>query len=164
MTHDTELAARLARLEDLEAIRTLKHRYLQAADSKDMETFRASFVEDAVCDYGPLGRFEGREALVEMFASVALKKTDDGAYAVWDMHHAGHPVITVDGDEATGTWSLRFRQVDTVNRSETVSGIAYDDTYRRVDGEWRIATSAIRMLWGMVRPLPEDTLVMGGIE
>ncbi len=164
--HDTDLAARLARLEDIEAIKALKHRYLQAADRKDLDVFRASFVEDAICDYGPLGSFEGREALVEMFGSVARKQRADGnGFAVFDMHTAGTPVIEVDGpDTASGTWSMRFRQVDTEARSETLSAMEYADTYRRVDGEWRIATSRVQVLWALVRPLSEDAGVFGMID
>ncbi|MDP9822281.1 nuclear transport factor 2 family protein [Nocardioides massiliensis] len=166
MTTDTA-AAQLARLTALEEIRALKHRYVQAADRKDLEVFRTCFIaEGAVCDYGPLGRFEGRDALVAMFGDVALKKREDGkGYAVFDMHTVGAPVIDVQSDdEAAGTWSMRFRQIDTEARTETVSAMEYADTYRREDGEWRIATSVVKVLWASVRPLPEDVGVFGMLD
>jgi len=165
VTIDT--AAVLARLTAMEEIRALKHRYVQAADRKDMEVFRESFVrEGAVCDYGPLGTFEGRDALVEMFGEVALKKREDGnGYAVFDMHTVGAPVIEVhSADEASGTWSMRFRQIDTEARTETVSAMEYADTYRREDGAWKIATSVVKVLWASVRPLPDDVGVFGLLD
>ncbi len=56
------LEQRLERLEALEAIRQLKHRYLNACDLKDVEAIRACFATgEVLIDYGPLGVFKDRE-------------------------------------------------------------------------------------------------------
>ncbi|GAA3679434.1 hypothetical protein GCM10022237_43330 [Nocardioides ginsengisoli] len=156
---------RLARLEAVAAIKALKHRYLRACDAKDPVGFRAAFVADgAVLDYGDrIGRFEGADALVGVFEAIALRRVD-GRYAVLDMHHALHADIEVVGaTEATGRWTLRFRQVDLVAQVERVSAIEYDDGYLVEDGEWRIARSAVTTLWTLEQPLAEGFAVSGSL-
>lgn len=159
------LADRIARLEAVAAIKALKHRYLRACDAKDPAGFRAAFVADgAVLDYGErIGRFEGADALVGVFEGIALRKVG-GRYAVLDMHHALHADIDVlTATEATGRWTLRFRQVDLVARVERVSAIEYDDGYALEDGEWRIARSAVTTLWTLEQPLAEGFAVSGAL-
>lgn len=153
---DDELTDRLARLEAVAEITALKHRYLRACDAKRPDEFRACFVEEsAVLDYGPLGAFTGVEPIAAIFEKVALRKVD-GRHVVFDMHHAVHPDITVvDADNARGDWTLRFRQVNTEAGTEQVSSIEYRDTYRREGGAWRIASSAVHVLWSMTTPLAE---------
>ncbi|MFD4261349.1 nuclear transport factor 2 family protein [Streptomyces sp. NPDC058534] len=164
---DVNLAERVARLEAIEEIKTLKHRYLRACDAKDPEAFRACFVaEGAVLDYGErIGRFEGIDALVAVFERVALNRID-GRYTVFDMHHAMHGDIEITGTGsgtgmARGRWTLRFRQVDTVAGTERVSAIEYDDGYTAADGAWRIARCQVKTLWTMSRPLAEGCQIAG---
>lgn len=156
---------RIAALEAVEQIKVVKHRYLRACDRKDAEGFRECFVtEGAVLDYGPLGAFEGAEALTEVFRRIALKRDEEGRYAVLDMHHAANPVIGLLGEgRAEGVWSLRFRQVDRIARTEKVSAIEYDDRYEVEDGRWKIRSSRVTVLWEMVRPLPEGTSFQGSL-
>lgn len=157
------LEERVAALEAIEAIKAAKHRYLRACDRKDPKAFRECFVtEGAVLDYGPLGAFEGAEALTAVFEKIALGRDGEGWYAVLDMHHAMNPVIELLGDgRAAGAWSLRFRQVDRVAGTEKVSAIEYDDRYELEDGRWRIRSSRVTVLWEMVRPLAEGTTFQG---
>ena len=50
------LEQRIARLEALEDIRQLKHRYLNACDLKQVEVIADCFAEgEVLIDYGPLG-------------------------------------------------------------------------------------------------------------
>ncbi|WP_235737917.1 nuclear transport factor 2 family protein [Nocardioides alcanivorans] len=157
----SSLEERIAALEAIEAIKNLKHAYLRACDAKRPEEFRECFIsKGAVLDYGPrMGRFEDADGIAEVFRAIALGQ-DDGRYRILDMHHAVHPVITVEGsDRASGQWSLRFRQADRKRSTETVSTIEYDDTYAVEDGSWRIASSTVTTLWTMTRPLPEGTVI-----
>ncbi|MEO3786775.1 nuclear transport factor 2 family protein [Actinocorallia sp. B10E7] len=156
------LEERVAALEAVEAIKALKHRYLRACDLKDAETLRDCFVaEGASIDYGPAGAFEGADLLTDLYRKVALAK-HDGRYVVLDMHHAVHPVIELLGDgRAKGAWTLRFRQVDRVERTEKVSAIEYDDRYEVEDGRWLIRSSHVKVLWQLTRPLPEGFSIRG---
>lgn len=156
------LEERVAALEAVEQIKALKYRYLRACDRKDADAFRDCFVaEGASMDYGPTGSFEDRDALTEVFRSVGLAMAD-GRYVVLDMHHAMHPVIELLGDgRAKGAWTLRFRQVDRVAGTESVSAIEYDDRYETEDGRWLIRSSHVTVLWRIARPLPEGVAFQG---
>lgn len=151
------LADRLARLEAIEEIRSLKHRYLRACDLKEPETFRDCFVaHGASVDYGPrIGRFEDAEGITQVYRTIALERVD-GDYNILDMHHGLHADIDVISPvEATGRWTLRFRQVDRRAGTERVSTIEYADTYVVEEGQWRIRSCQVRTLWTVVAPLPE---------
>jgi len=64
-----ELESRVRTLEDTDAIRNLKARYAELCDDNyNPDGIAALFVEDAVWESGPLGRFEGREAIRGFFA------------------------------------------------------------------------------------------------
>jgi hypothetical protein len=162
---EDDLRERLDRLEQRELIRDLKHRYLRACDAKDVAAMRACFVDGpADLDYGPLGHFDRADELVAVFERIALERGADG-YRVLDMHHAVHDHIDLDGDgRARGLWTLRFRQLDRQQRTETLAAIEYEDRYVRVDGDWRVAACRARLLWSLIRPLPEDALVIDAID
>ncbi len=154
---EVTLEQRITRLEAVEAIRRLKHRYLRACDLKQPATFRECFVaHGAIVDYGPrIGKFEDADGIAEVYRRVALERVD-GAYNILDMHHGLQEDIEVTSEtQATGAWSLRFRQVDRREGVERVSAIEYDDRYEVEDGQWRIRSCQVRMLWTLVKPLPD---------
>jgi hypothetical protein len=65
----TDLESRLARLEDREQLRELKHRYPALCDADYYADGLAElFTPDAVWDGGAMGRHEGREAIRAFFA------------------------------------------------------------------------------------------------
>jgi len=130
-----DLAARLRVLEDIEAIRRLKARYFLACDRKDPAAMRDCFVPgDLLIDYGPVGTFHRRDALVEVFERLACHPH------ILEMHHGANPVIDiVDEQHARGTWALHYQQVDTRQRRLTQLGGVYDDEYRKDGGQWRIS-------------------------
>ncbi|WP_132993758.1 nuclear transport factor 2 family protein [Gordonia zhaorongruii] len=157
------VTAQVERLEAIEEIKQLKHRYWRACDAKDPDGFRDSFIASgAVIDYGPLGRFDDAAPMVEIFRRFALARAD-GRYAVLDMHHGTHPEIELTGrDSARGRWSLRFRQIDTVGRTETVSVGEYDDEYVRESGHWRMSVCRFTQRWSLTRPLGDDAAIREG--
>ncbi|MEE2032276.1 nuclear transport factor 2 family protein [Rhodococcus chondri] len=153
---------RLARLEALEDIKMLKHRYFRACDGKDPAAMRACFVAaGADIFYGPaLGGFDGADGLVDVYSRIALQRAGDG-YVILDMHHGMHPSIRITGPgTATGAWTLRFRQVDLRARTERVTALDYDDAYVVEDGEWKIAKCHVKTLWSIERALTDDVKVV----
>ena len=95
-----ELERRLRVLEDIEAIKQLKYCYADACDrGYDHDTLADFFTEDAVWDGGTFGRYEGREEIREFFCGVST----DIPFAV---HYMMNPIISVDGDKASGRWYL----------------------------------------------------------
>ena len=128
---DEQLEARIRRLEDIEAIRQLKHRYANLCDEDyPPDALAALFTEDAVWDGGMLGKPEGRAAIRKFFA--ACSKTVSFA-----VHHVVNPIIEVDGDSATGSWVLWQPIVFTKGDRAAWLVARYHDRYVRVNGEWR---------------------------
>jgi hypothetical protein len=153
---------RLARLEAVEEIRMLKHRYFRACDAKDPEVMRTCFIaKGADIYYGPaLGSFDDADGLVDIYSRIALQRVDD-QYIILDMHHGMHPSISIEGpDSAKGEWTLRFRQVDLRARTERVTALDYDDDYVIENGEWKISRCHVKVLWSIERTLTDDVKVV----
>ena len=125
------LERRLRAVEDIEAIKQLKYRYADACDrGYDVDTLADLFTADAIWDGGIFGRYEGREAIREFFSGVS----DDIPFAV---HYMMNPIISVDGDEASGEWYL-FQTCTFAEGNMPILGAArYKEQYRRVDGKWK---------------------------
>ncbi len=163
MSEHRTLEERVAALEAVEEIKRVKYRYLRACDRKQPEVFRSCFIADgAVLDYGErIGNFVGADGIRAVFEAIALKQVE-GHHVVLDMHHAVHPDIRLTGPgSAEGEWSLRFRQVNTEQHTESLGALEYSDSYVIEDGEWRISRCEVRELWTMSRALPEGYRVRG---
>ena len=75
-----------------------------------------------------------RQGLYEVFKDVACQEH------IVEMHHGGPPNIDVRGpDDATGRWGLVYHLMNTEQKTVSVVGGYYDDSYKRVDGRWWIA-------------------------
>ena len=80
-----------------------------------------------------------------------------GSQQFLSAHRVGQPEIDVTGpDTATATWAL----MDLVLQLEfgvDIRGAAfYEDTYVKVDGEWRIQSTGYKRTFEEVRPRPTD--------
>ena len=135
-----ELAKKVQTLEDIEAIKQLKYEYAlrcdRAVNEKDPEPFFDVFTEDAVWNVGGFGKHEGKAAIkAAVFGPLAemIKFT---------YHFFTHPMIKVDGDEATGKWYLWAIYTMADGQDMVLAGYE-DETYRRVDGKWLIAECAL---------------------
>jgi len=129
-----ELEQRIARLEALEEIRELKHRYLNACDTKDVETIRQCFAPgDVFIDFGPLGSFTDRDSFVALFQKLACNER------VIDVHHGSNPEIQLAGqNDATARWALYYFNQDRETGATMQLGGQYRDRYRRIEGKWLI--------------------------
>ena len=141
------LEQRIARLEALEAIRLLKHRYLNACDLKDVDAIRACFASGAVLiDYGPLGTFHGREPFLALYRELACVPR------VIDLHHAANPEIELeDEDNACARWALHYQNRDGETGATRQLGGFYQDRYRRIDGQWLIVETIFRAHFEVAR-------------
>ena len=128
----------LARLRAIEDIRQLKARYLNACDRQDPEAVRSCFAEgEVVIDMAYFGQCANRDEFV------------DGIFVprgchdyVLDMHHCANPEIEIiDSDNARGTWSLNYRNINTQDSTLTLMSALYHDEYRRAAGEWKVSRS-----------------------
>ncbi len=146
------LAARVAALEDINAIRQLKARYLRACDLKQVDDLRDTLLPRGVrLDYQNFPLFTDREDFIATFESMACQG------GVYDLHHAGNADIELTGpDEARGRWTLNFRTIILGLRSVTQLVVDYQDVYRRQDGRWWIAESVSRISSMLTEEIAED--------
>lgn len=144
-----ELEARIGVLEDIEAIRQLKATYCYLCDGLDDERnvteLLSIFTDDARLDFGLTPSvYEGPASLSEFFRSVV-----PGAVS-FCMHMVHNPIITVDGDQATGTWYYEVPATDTTSGTAQWMAGTYHEGYRREDGRWKIASIVTR--WNYISP------------
>ncbi|MFV8816793.1 nuclear transport factor 2 family protein [Haliea sp. E17] len=131
-------------LVEIENIKKLKARYFRCMDTKDWNGWRDVFTEDATLlfdlavstggqDGNPAPRLEGREAIVDYVADVfATAQT---------MHHGHMPEIDLVSDsEARGIWAMEDI-IDSGDGDITHGFGHYHETYRKVDGAWKIAAT-----------------------
>ncbi|MEQ1439050.1 nuclear transport factor 2 family protein [Fontimonas sp. SYSU GA230001] len=130
-----DLARRVQVLEDIEAIRSLKARYLFCCDRKDPAGMRACFADGPVdIDYGVVGRFTTADALVELFRKVGCHDH------MVELHHGANPQIEIpDAARARGTWSLHYFLINTQERTLTQLAGYYEDEYVKAGAQWKIA-------------------------
>ena len=126
-----ELDARLKKLEDVEAIKSLKTQYcLYCDDNYNVEGLASLFTDDAVWDGGIRGKAVGMAEIRDFFTHAPQRLP----FAV---HMVMNPLIQVDGDKATGVWYL-FQACTYAQDDRAVWGSArYDEEYVRVDGRWK---------------------------
>jgi hypothetical protein len=137
-----DFETRIARLEAIEAIKSLKARYWHCCDNKDVEGVRDCFLEGPVEIHyeGPVGLVHHRDGLYEVFKNVGCQ-----AHIV-EMHHGGPPNIEVHGaDDASARWGLVYHLMNTESRTLSVVGGYYDDEYKRADGRWWISKAYFRV-------------------
>lgn len=124
------LEARIQRIEDMEAIRALKHRYCLHCDNDyDPDGLANLFTEDGVWDGGLFGVATGREGIRAFFKETAK-------VVKFAIHHVTNPLIEVTGDTATGHWYLWQPMVMRDADQALWLAARYNERYRRVDGSW----------------------------
>jgi len=133
-TYDDAYARDRAEIEDLMA------RYLFALDYNDLDTFIATFTEDAVFDFAR-GRIEGKDAILAAVKGFKarigqLYQDEDGNPAVL-RHVLAHAAIRVEGDRAW-TRSQWFEMANDGPGKSLKMGTfgIYEDKLERVDGRW----------------------------
>ena len=136
-----DLESRIARLEDIEAIKNLKARYAYYCDhGYDADGMASLFVNDSTWESNAFGTYRGRDA-IHAFQSNISKEI------VWALHFMICPVVNVsaDGHSATGSWYLiEFATMVGPAQGETpsprdavVMSAIYNDTFVKENGEWR---------------------------
>lgn len=147
-----DLAARLSALEDKEAIRALKARYLRACDLKQVEDVRDCFATGKIrIAYENFPEFDDRDAFVAIYEQMACNG------GVYDLHHATNWQIDLESDaRATGKWSLNFRTILTGPRQIVRLAVEYDDVYEKRDGRWWIVKTVSRVTSMLTEQVAED--------
>lgn len=147
---------RLTQLEAVNAIKTLKATYLMACDTKDPTLMRDCFVNDKlVIDYGPVGQFNHREQLVEIFTEIGCHSH------MLESHHGHNPIIElIDNDYAKGSWELAYQVLNSREKTLTQIAMIYRDEYRCVNGEWKISMTVTQTLSTLVYDISSEQPVL----
>ena len=128
-----------SRFEDYEAIKKLKARYFRFLDTKRWKEFGELFADDAFFVNPETGQptVRGRQAIVERVRGFVKDAVT--------VHHGHMPEIELTGPTtATAIWAM-FDSVDDGERSWQDYG-HYEETYVKIDGEWRIRSSKLTRL------------------
>lgn len=148
-----ELRQALTRFQDIEEIKQLKSRYLRYMDTKQWDSFRSLFCDDATIDTSeamidPHGQWDGGRLPVvtpESMTTALRSRMED----VFTLHHGHNPDIAlVDSEHATGIWALE----DIVRRPADCALPSfhgwghYHEEYRKVNGQWRFAKVKVTRL------------------
>ena len=139
------LAGRVRGAEDVKEIQELQYRYLNALMATEWDLCADCFAQDALVDVHLHDPVRGQAAIREWFKG-DLSQT-----------HAGkegdvciHPIISVDGAEAKGSWLLymMYFYPRTGQSLFWVQGY-YDMDYVRENGRWKIAVMRWQELLGL---------------
>ena len=141
MQNSTSLEAKLNRLQDLEDIKTLRHRYAYEANiidgkSGNLKAFAALFASDGTFDVG-MGVATGPAEIETMMQALTTQWT-------CAMHYMLNPVITLNGDRADGTFTGLFAFVSAKNPRPIWLSNIYSDTYVRTGDGWKFQSVRIR--------------------
>jgi uncharacterized protein (TIGR02246 family) len=134
------LEARIQCLEDIEAIKQLKARYAQACDDDHNP-------EKVAALFAPDGLWEGPNLGVHAKGHDAIKTYIGGVRASGRMRNSAHmfmnPIITVNGDRATGEWRFVMAYTGKIPdgslQYHRIIGF-YEEEYVRIDGRWLFQT------------------------
>lgn len=140
---DDTSAARLLRLEAVEAVRKLKADYMQGLDDRLRGAVGELFWEDAIWESLPEripedgspssqrpARIVGRTAIAESFEAAA-------GWMSFTSHFLTNESISVDGDRASGQWKLL--QACTAGETAFWQAGIYRDDFECRDGQWRFS-------------------------
>lgn len=144
----------MSALDEIEAIRQLKYRYLRAVDLKLWDLLASTFAVDAVSAYdGGKNAYVGRDAIVKWLRGAMENH-------VVTMHQVHHPEIELlSPATAKGTWHLEDRVINDgpalpeMPAHSILFGTAYyQDEYVKRDGEWQISRTGYERVYCEIRP------------
>jgi hypothetical protein len=155
-----DIEQRLQRLEDIEAIKSLKAKYFHACDQKQLDEIKSCFVAGEVfIDYAAIGTFNNADELLALFKDKACHPH------IIDLHHGqNYQVEWLNENEASAVIDLYFYQINTEENTLAQLGGFYRDKFSKVNGKWKIAETIFTPTSTVVSVLNEGlaNVVMAG--
>lgn len=142
-------------LEAIELIKQLKARYFRFLDTANMKGLKQTFTDDAEINFNSPSyqlNFKGWSD-IEAFYKKSFTSRSFG------MHNGHMPEISVDGDNATGLWYLHDIFIHLDSKVQFEGSAIYEDTYVKIDGQWKIKTSGYKRLFEKITPLDDSTKI-----
>ena len=127
------------RLEDIELIKQLKHRYMRCLDTADPAGLRTCLADDVSIDYVGGSYHIQAKGADEIVAMLAGGMYNDKYIGVHTVHH---PEIDVhDDNTADGIWYLVDFAINFAIGKTTEGSAIYKDKYVKKNGTWLIQHS-----------------------
>jgi hypothetical protein len=130
-----ELEKKVQVVQDIEDIKALMARYIHNLLVVNWDGVFDCFAEDARVDIAYTGLRTGKPQIIKLF------KEEIGNRHIGKEHFfAVQPIISVDGDNAKGTWVVYFMMTEsTIVPTMVWQQGPYNCEYKRVNGEWKIS-------------------------
>ncbi len=136
----------LLAIESIKSLRVLGSTYL---DAGRLDELVALYTEDAVCEFGPYGRWTDRAAFKANFAEAEKPFYASGYFS--NLHVVVNHAVELTGpDTAMGVVYL----LDFVTGDQMREGGdplywlgVYDEEYRRTPNGWRISRQGLNFVW-----------------
>ena len=136
-------------LEDLlivETIRTLRMQYSYYLDAGELDALVDLFSHDAVCEFGPFGVWRGKSEIAENYQKVMRPILSSSGFQ--SLHaNTNHWVQVTGPDTASGRVYLLDFSLREPKANPLVWLGVYDEDYRLVGDQWKIARSSLQFLW-----------------
>jgi len=127
-----DLAKRITRLEDIEAIKQLKARYCTICDEDhNPDKITSVFSEDGVWEGRGIGHATGHAEIQELFKGFQRM-------IGYSQHMVVNPLIEVNGDQAKAVWYFFGAFTMRDGNQAKWQAARYHEDYVKVNGEWKI--------------------------
>lgn len=139
-------------LEDIEKTKKLIARYCYFLDTLQMEEAADCFTDNAAGDWGPLGRYEGKQAIATF-----LKDTVPPTVSMMQYQRL-NTVVEVEGEKATATWYLFGPFTYVTLRGNTAAWVQgkCENELAKEHGKWRF--SSLRFSFNFNTPYEDGWL------
>ena len=108
-------------------------RYATGIDTRDWTLFRSCYTDDCEADYGDIGVWHGGDAITQW-----MKESHEPCGHT--MHRISNVTFAERGDDVAVRSYVDAIVMGSDNKSGTNAVGLYDDLFRRVEGEWKIAS------------------------
>lgn len=152
-----ELEKRIQILEDMDQIQKLQVHYVNCLTTASWPEVHDCFSDSATIDF-PQGVYRGKDEIIAVFRDLVAQMHVglEGNFVV-------HPIVTVDGDTAKGSWLLYIQFARPRALPEDFSALIggedadwmqgfYEMEYVRENGEWKI--SLLKWRHRLMSPIP----------
>jgi hypothetical protein len=128
---------------DILEIQQLRSAYTWCLDTPDIDALIDLFADDAHCEFGPYGSWDGKEELRAGFS----ENTSAPGDPFLTMHITANHLVELQGeDRATGRIYLLGQILSQEQGPDGILG-HYEDIYRKVDGRWLFADVRLAFHW-----------------
>jgi ketosteroid isomerase-like protein len=134
-------------LLEIESIRKLRTLYSYYLDAGELDALVALFTDDAVCEFGPYGVWEGKATIRANYEVVERPMIEKGGFQT--LHaNTNHWVELTGADTAVGrVYLIDLALGGDPEKNPMIWLGVYDESYRKAGGAWKIARSSLQFLW-----------------